>query len=81
MVLTTIRIHTIMYLMYICVCKAVTDSQIHLEVRRGHDSLDCIQERLGVGMVCGKCAMVANDVILKARNEFDTQGQIKDTAS
>lgn len=67
--------------MFICICKAVTDSQIHAEVRRGNSSLDCIQERLGVGMTCGKCAEVANDVILKARSEFDTQGRIKDTAS
>ena len=67
--------------MYICICKAVTDSEICAEVRRGHNSLTGIQERLGVATTCGQCAVVADSVIQKALSQFDTTPQIKDTAS
>jgi NAD(P)H-nitrite reductase large subunit len=35
--------------MYICVCKAITESQIETAVKQG-----CLDE-LGIGSVCGKC--------------------------
>jgi hypothetical protein len=35
--------------MYICVCKAITESQIEEAVEQG-----CLN-KLGIGSVCGKC--------------------------
>lgn len=42
--------------MYICICKQITDGQIHQEVENGASTLEELGERLGVATKCGKCA-------------------------
>jgi bacterioferritin-associated ferredoxin len=45
--------------MYICICQAVTDSEIRACVSLGANSLDELREHLGVAAGCGQCASAA----------------------
>ena len=49
--------------MYICVCKAVSDSQIRQAVDSGARSVRELRDRLGLGSCCGKCVPSARGVI------------------
>lgn len=49
--------------MYICVCKAVKDSQIRSAVKGGICSLRELTRELGVGTGCGKCVPTAQQVL------------------
>ncbi len=42
--------------MYVCVCNAVTESEIRQAVELGARSLQDLQHGLGVAASCGKCA-------------------------
>lgn len=46
--------------MYVCVCKAVTDSQVTQSIDQGADTLEVLQAKLGVGSECGRCCDYAN---------------------
>jgi bacterioferritin-associated ferredoxin len=41
--------------MYVCICKAVTDKQIQSCIRDGADTMEVLQDRLGVATRCGRC--------------------------
>ncbi len=41
--------------MYVCLCKAVTDSQLETAINQGLCSRKQLAECLGVGGDCGKC--------------------------
>jgi len=45
--------------MYVCVCNAVTESEIRQAVELGARSLQDLQHSLGVAANCGKCASSA----------------------
>ena len=49
--------------MYVCICNAVTDSQILAAVSDGHASLKALREHLGVAAECGRCARCAADLL------------------
>lgn len=49
--------------MYVCLCSGVTDKQIIEAVKNGHNSLEALNERLGVGANCGSCLSVAKELI------------------
>jgi bacterioferritin-associated ferredoxin len=49
--------------MYVCVCSAVTDRQIHEAVDRGASSLCDVQSHLPVGMCCGRCQETAKAMV------------------
>ncbi|NQZ30487.1 MAG: (2Fe-2S)-binding protein [Oceanospirillaceae bacterium] len=49
--------------MYICICNAVTDSQIKERVAQGARSLRDINKDLCIADQCGKCACAAKKVI------------------
>ncbi|MFT5235393.1 MAG: bacterioferritin-associated ferredoxin [Shewanella sp.] len=49
--------------MYVCLCHAVTDSQIKEAVNQGDSSLNDVKRRLGVGDQCGKCVKMATQII------------------
>jgi bacterioferritin-associated ferredoxin len=42
--------------MYVCICKAVTDSQIRAAVEGGVTSMSGLRQSLGCSGQCGKCA-------------------------
>jgi bacterioferritin-associated ferredoxin len=49
--------------MYVCICNAVTDSQVRAAVDAGHDSLKALRTHLGVGDECGRCSRYAADLL------------------
>ncbi|MBB1316167.1 bacterioferritin-associated ferredoxin [Shewanella sp. SR43-4] len=49
--------------MYVCLCHAITDTQIKAAVSLGDSSLADVKKRLGVADQCGKCARMATQII------------------
>ena len=49
--------------MYICICNAVTDSQIRNAAHGGCTRMRDLREQLGVAGDCGKCAPAAQAVL------------------
>ena len=56
--------------MYVCICNAVTDSQIRAAARRGVSDLWGLQRELGVAAGCGSCGQTAMDVIHQETGSF-----------
>lgn len=53
--------------MYICVCNAVTESEIRRCAQLGCDLHD-LRERLGVCTGCGKCKHAAKQILREERS-------------
>ena len=49
--------------MYVCVCKAVTESQVRQAVSGGVQSLKDLRRELGVTSDCGQCAVCARQCL------------------
>jgi len=49
--------------MYVCLCKAVTDTQIREFVAGGVCSFADIRRELGVATQCGKCGQLAKSIV------------------
>ena len=49
--------------MYVCVCNAVTESQIHKAIDDGIRTLRELRQTLGVTAECGRCARCARDCL------------------
>lgn len=52
--------------MYVCVCKAVTESHIHQAAREGARTLKDLRRELGVSSECGRCAGCARSCLREA---------------
>lgn len=62
--------------MYVCLCKGITDSQIRAAVQDGVSSLRELRSTLGVASQCGKCGILARDMVrgsIGGVSEADTQ--------
>ena len=66
MCLIIIRIHGLICVMYICLCKAVTDKDIHRAVSNGTSTMRCLRQQNGVGSQCGRCVGHAKEVLGEA---------------
>ena len=49
--------------MYVCICQAVSDTQIKDAVADGAEDLESIQRRLGAATGCGTCTEFTQKVI------------------
>ena len=49
--------------MYVCVCNAVTERQIHKAIDDGIRTLRELRQTLGVTAECGRCARCARDCL------------------
>ena len=49
--------------MYVCICNAITDSQIIEAQQAGMTTMQQITEHLGVGNCCGRCVETAEEVL------------------
>ncbi len=49
--------------MYVCVCNAVTESQVLRAVEEGVRNLRGLQARLGIALDCGRCARYAHGLL------------------
>ena len=54
--------------MYVCVCQAVTDRQIHEAAAGGARTLRDLRRDLGVTRDCGRCASCARDCLREAHD-------------
>lgn len=52
--------------MIICVCNAISDSEIRDWVKLGGSSLEELKNDLGLGTCCGKCQDCADEVLAEA---------------
>lgn len=62
--------------MYICICNAVTESQVHKAAEQGARSLEDLQMDLGVATCCGQCADDACTALEGARQRAINVTQI-----
>jgi len=53
--------------MYVCICNAVTDSQIREAADAGVTNLWQLQSELGVATNCGSCKEVATEILGEKR--------------
>jgi bacterioferritin-associated ferredoxin len=53
--------------MYVCICNAITDSQIRTAAESGVSNLWELQKELGVASNCGKCGEMAVAIIRETR--------------
>jgi bacterioferritin-associated ferredoxin len=49
--------------MFVCLCRAVTDREIHEAIDSGVDHVDQLETLCGVGAGCGSCKPLAQDLI------------------
>jgi bacterioferritin-associated ferredoxin len=56
--------------MYVCLCQAVTESEVHRAVREGTDTIERLREALGVNTGCGSCTEVVQRCADDARREL-----------
>ncbi|MDV7243026.1 MULTISPECIES: bacterioferritin-associated ferredoxin [Rhodococcus] len=49
--------------MFVCICKAVTETEVHEHVHDGADSADAIGERCGAGWGCGTCVNRLEEIL------------------
>ncbi|WP_299494831.1 bacterioferritin-associated ferredoxin [uncultured Shewanella sp.] len=64
--------------MYVCICHAVTDTQIKEAVNQGDKSLTDVKHRLGVADQCGKCAKMAVQIIQQEREQATNFYEVTD---
>ncbi len=55
--------------MYVCVCNAVTDTQIREAALNGARTLKDLRRDLGVARECGRCATCAQKCLREAHGE------------
>ena len=60
--------------MYVCVCRQITDKQIHELCRAGASTMAEVKACLGVASECGKCAGLARAIVseYQAKPQFST---------
>jgi len=54
--------------MYVCICNAITDTQIRRAAESGVRDLWQLQKELGVASNCGKCGETAASIIRETRS-------------
>ena len=62
--------------MYICLCKAVTDSHIREAVAKGTTQFGQLRRELGLGSQCGKCGLMAKEVFDQSLESTVDQEQL-----
>lgn len=55
--------------MYICICNAITEHDIHRAVDAGVECFEQLQARTGCANCCGCCEAEARRVLQQARDE------------
>lgn len=61
--------------MYVCLCKGITDTQIRAAVQEGASSLREVHASLGVASQCGKCGIMARDIVRESLNDLTDADQ------
>jgi len=59
--------------MYVCVCKALTEKDVHSAVAEGCNSVKELKRRLGLGSECGRCASCAKGMLRSSETLNNTK--------
>lgn len=62
--------------MYVCVCQAVTDLDIHQAAKNGAKTLRDLRRDLQVSVECGRCASCARKCLKSANEDFSENLQL-----
>ena len=62
--------------MYVCLCQAVTDSEIHQAAKNGARTLNDLRRELRVSIDCGRCASCARKCLKSANEDFAEASQM-----
>ena len=62
--------------MFICICHAVTDSDIHRAVGEGARSFHELSFRTGCGTQCGTCVPQAREIMANALADSGSPGPV-----
>jgi bacterioferritin-associated ferredoxin len=54
--------------MYVCICNAITDTQIRKAAESGSTDLWGLQAELGVAAGCGSCKDAVSEILAEYRN-------------
>ena len=55
--------------MFVCICNAVTDSEIREAYADGARTFEALQDELGVSTCCGCCEPVAREILATCQAE------------
>jgi len=61
--------------MYVCLCRAVSDTKITDAIRNGADTVDAVGARCDAGTKCGKCRTTIEFMILREHELVATAGR------
>lgn len=61
--------------MYVCICKGITDTQIRAAVQEGASSIRDIRNNLGVASQCGKCGIMAREIVRESLDSLASNEQ------
>ena len=61
--------------MYVCLRKGITDTQIRAAVQHGASSLREVRNHLGVASQCGKCGVLAREIVRASLSELTDSGE------
>ena len=67
--------------MYVCLCKAVTDSDIHEAVNGGVRTMRQLARQTGCSSNCGRCATTAAEILGQATGQSQSQLEIVSQSS
>jgi bacterioferritin-associated ferredoxin len=59
--------------LYVCVCSAVTDTQIRHAIGEGACSMRELRQQLGVAAECGRCSQCALGILRAQQNNGHQQ--------
>ncbi len=61
--------------MYVCICNAITDTQIRQAAQSGVEDLWSLQKKLGVAAGCGSCKQMASEILNEVRHAHRNTAQ------
>jgi bacterioferritin-associated ferredoxin len=61
--------------MYVCICSAVSERQLHAAIAAGARSLPDLARVLGMGTACGKCHECAQSHLDRLCAPLETRGR------
>jgi bacterioferritin-associated ferredoxin len=62
--------------MYVCICKGITDTQIRAAVEDGASSMRDVRNTLGVASQCGKCGILTREIVRESLNDIADNEQL-----
>ena len=62
--------------MYICLCKAITDSQIREAVANGPTRFGHVLQELGLASQCGKCGILTRQIVRETLSDSTDNEQL-----